>query len=669
MFKKITLILALIFLLLVGNTFAGQITSREKDLDVFINDQELNLSSSPIVDNNKILLPLRDFLESLGTNVYWNKESRMITVYKDNTFVKMQIDSKTAYKNGKSFTLKNAPEIINGKTYVPVEFFVDTFNMILKVEDNNVFITSSNDKIDSYRKFDDFFYREIIIDKEDIKFSIPQYWNIMNLEDYEYGFPDGYENIHLKLVTSVDADLLELSKLTDNLKDSITRTYGSNVSFTGSTTENINGLESNIIYYTIVQNNQTTKFISYILKSHHNNYIMSFSYTPTEDETDSINTINNIMSTFNLSKITVDTALEHYVEYPEFLENSFSIKTELYSNMETKGSFLLEGHTDNLQIDTLVVEISKGNKIYTQTVPVSEGNFKDTIYLPFGLGKHNICIEATRLDNIISEIINPSEIKVDANKNISEAVVKTTDSSIKEKEEEKIIIENNNVIEEDELNEDIKIFDDIEKLEDSKLDPAELYKESHVISEPILKFSILNLNPSKTIYLLPTPMVQNNFEEIFILAKGKTSGIYNDSGKAKALFDYMLENIKYIEDLETLSSVNTLKAREGNSLSLNYLYASLLRSVDIPTKVVEGQILGNKGYWVQMKINGRWITSDITSGILAKNISDIKKETPSDTISDSSIELTSPEVKIKVDSIVYLFINDDGDYVVNKILE
>jgi hypothetical protein len=58
MFKKFIFIMAMIFLLLVGNTFAGQITSREKDLDVFINDQELNLSSSPIVDNDKILLPL-----------------------------------------------------------------------------------------------------------------------------------------------------------------------------------------------------------------------------------------------------------------------------------------------------------------------------------------------------------------------------------------------------------------------------------------------------------------------------------------------------------------------------------------------------------------------------------------------------------------------------------
>jgi hypothetical protein len=238
-----------------------------------------------------------------------------------------------------------------------------------------------------------------------------------------------------------------------------------------------------------------------------------------------------------------------------------------------------------------------------------------------------------------------------------------------ENNNENIISENNMVIEEDELNKDIKIFDEIDKLEDSKVDKSDLYSESHIISEPILKFSILNLNPSKTIYLLPTPMVQNNFEEIFILAKGKTSGLYSDSGKAKALYNYMLENIAYNENIEALSSVKTLKNREGNSLSLNYLYASLLRSVDIPTKVVEGEILGNKGYWVQMKINGRWITSDVTSGILSKNILDIKEVTPSETTTDSTIEIVSPEVEIKVEPIVYLFVNDDSKYVVNKILE
>lgn len=663
MLKKIWIVMILCISLIAGSAYAEEVSQTNNDIDVYINNQQLKLSSSPIVENTKILLPLRDFLESIGTTIYWNNDTKQITAYKDNTFIKMKIDSKIAYKNGKSFNLKYAPTIINQKTYVPIDFYIDTFNMKLKIEDNNIYIESSDEEIDSYRKFDDFFYREIELEKENLKFSIPQYWDTVDKANNEYGFLDGYENVYLKLIMGDSDSKDSLDTLSNNFKKTLEKTYKENIQFSGSTTEDLNGIESKIIYYKIKQE-KTTRFISYIIKSHNRSYIMNFSYWPTEDEIDSINTINNIMSTFTLSKITVDTALEHYVEYPEFLSNNFNITSEIYSNMESEGYIAFEGSTTNPLIDTLIVEISKDNNNYTQTIQVIDGKFKDKIYLPFGLGKHNLCIESTKLENDISKIIKSDKLsKEESSGNTNTSVPSKNVDSPK-----KNIVNNTSGIVEDELNTDTKIFDDVNRLEDSKVMASQLLSESKKVSKPIMKFSVLNLNPSKTIYLLPTSMIQNNYEEIYTLANGITSKDYNDSNRAKTIFNHIINNYEYKTNLKTEPSINTVKNKEGNSLSLNYLYASMLRAVDIPTKVVEGEILGNNSYWIEMKINGRWVTSDITKGILSKNISDISNSKPDENTSNS-IEISAPEIQISTDPIKYLFVNETKNYIVRKILE
>lgn len=105
---------------------------------IVVNGKELALSENDIIKTNSdtIMLPLSVIAESLGYNVVWNGETRTVDLQNGaRTMATMTIGSKTYGKLKMAIQLDYAPEIVNGKTLVPVEFFTDVLN--LKVDINN----------------------------------------------------------------------------------------------------------------------------------------------------------------------------------------------------------------------------------------------------------------------------------------------------------------------------------------------------------------------------------------------------------------------------------------------------------------------------------------------------------------------------------------------------
>ncbi|MDF2859573.1 MAG: hypothetical protein K0Q87_5424 [Neobacillus sp.] len=111
------------------HTSAGTIVANGKELPLSVDDR---IESN----GNTLMLPLRVIAESLGYNVAWDAETKTVELQSGaRTMATMTIGSKTYGKFKMAVQLDYAPEIVNGKTLVPVEFFTDL--MKLKVEVNN----------------------------------------------------------------------------------------------------------------------------------------------------------------------------------------------------------------------------------------------------------------------------------------------------------------------------------------------------------------------------------------------------------------------------------------------------------------------------------------------------------------------------------------------------
>lgn len=91
---------------------------------VFIDDG----GTTPVILNSRTLVPIRKIVESMGGTVGWDAATRTVTCKRGNSTVSMVIGSKTVKCDGKTMQMDVSPEIINGRTMIPVRFLVETLN-------------------------------------------------------------------------------------------------------------------------------------------------------------------------------------------------------------------------------------------------------------------------------------------------------------------------------------------------------------------------------------------------------------------------------------------------------------------------------------------------------------------------------------------------------------
>jgi hypothetical protein len=66
----------------------------------------------------------------------------------------------------------------------------------------------------------------------------------------------------------------------------------------------------------------------------------------------------------------------------------------------------------------------------------------------------------------------------------------------------------------------------------------------------------------------------------------------------------------YENEVLPLSSEEIMKYKIGNEEEISILYCTLLRSLEIPSRIVRGYSEDNTSTWTEVLINGKWIVSN-----------------------------------------------------------
>lgn len=98
---------------------------------VKLNTEYLTFDQSPTIINGRTMVPLRKIFEEIGANVTWNGTDQSINAKKDNTTIKMQINNNIMTINQKQVTLDVTPQIIGGRTLVPVRAISEAFDIVV----------------------------------------------------------------------------------------------------------------------------------------------------------------------------------------------------------------------------------------------------------------------------------------------------------------------------------------------------------------------------------------------------------------------------------------------------------------------------------------------------------------------------------------------------------
>ncbi|MEG6616994.1 stalk domain-containing protein [Peptococcaceae bacterium 1198_IL3148] len=119
----ILLLSLLLTLALAVPTFA----QATKDITVAVDGLPVQFDVKPTVQNGRALVPFRALAEALQVQVTWDGVSKTIRATAGANVTTLQIGNKIALKNGSEVELDVPPQVINGRTLIPLRFFSETF--------------------------------------------------------------------------------------------------------------------------------------------------------------------------------------------------------------------------------------------------------------------------------------------------------------------------------------------------------------------------------------------------------------------------------------------------------------------------------------------------------------------------------------------------------------
>ena len=108
-----------------------------------VNGKTVQNDVAPLIKNDRTMMPIRFIAESLGADVEWDPDFRIVTVTLDKKQVVIRIDSDTAYINGIIYNLDSPAFISNDRTYIPVRFVSEALDCEVNWNEDaqNVYIT------------------------------------------------------------------------------------------------------------------------------------------------------------------------------------------------------------------------------------------------------------------------------------------------------------------------------------------------------------------------------------------------------------------------------------------------------------------------------------------------------------------------------------------------
>ncbi|SFB51472.1 Copper amine oxidase N-terminal domain-containing protein [Cohnella sp. OV330] len=108
--------------------------SGKTGVNLFVNGDETIPAVAPIIRDGSTLVPFRAIAEALQAEVVYNPADRTVTVTRDGISVKLVLNSKTAYVNGKTVKLDVTATVVKGSTVVPVRFVSEALDSTVKWE-------------------------------------------------------------------------------------------------------------------------------------------------------------------------------------------------------------------------------------------------------------------------------------------------------------------------------------------------------------------------------------------------------------------------------------------------------------------------------------------------------------------------------------------------------
>ncbi len=115
------------------------------EVNVYVDSEKVEFDVYPVIENGRILVPMRGVFEKLGAVVDWNKNISEVVIKDSNNEIEMILGKDKVMVNGEIKTIDVPTRMINSRTFAPLRFVSENLGHTVKWDQNtnSVYITRS----------------------------------------------------------------------------------------------------------------------------------------------------------------------------------------------------------------------------------------------------------------------------------------------------------------------------------------------------------------------------------------------------------------------------------------------------------------------------------------------------------------------------------------------
>ncbi len=362
---------------------------------LLLGDKPFTPEPGPVMKDGKLYLPFVESLTLLNIPIQSYPKKDTVTAYHDNRFLKINTESLTLSRNGKTLSKTQAPLLIKGTLYVSASIIFDSFNLDISYPKDGVIAINHQDNQENPQLVDGEYYVPIAVKEFDLQFSVPKSWSRLPGSPYRFGEKSDFDDYQITFLTR------PLEKLTDSeLLAQIAEETGTETGVKPHRDRvaplQVNGLEGLTAMYRYDKDNTTGQMILYLFKRDQTAYVFQGWVNSAIDQQAVMRQLTGIARSLRFGDMVVDVQREHYIEAPAFFDDGVALKGVLYSNIEVRGQLQLSGTLSERGVKWLYVATTRGEETLTQKIPIKDKSFSAAVYTPFGLGKHDLTVYASK---------------------------------------------------------------------------------------------------------------------------------------------------------------------------------------------------------------------------------------------------------------------------------
>lgn len=160
-YKKLILIASILLVVVTVISFNTSTIHKQvfdNEIKIQIDGEYVNVNPSPIIVDDRILVPIRAISEILGANVSFNDVKQQINIILDDTTINLFVGNHMAIVNEHEILLDVYTQIIDGSTFMPLRVIADGVGINIGFVDGVVYI----EKLSSSLSYSEDMYSSVI---------------------------------------------------------------------------------------------------------------------------------------------------------------------------------------------------------------------------------------------------------------------------------------------------------------------------------------------------------------------------------------------------------------------------------------------------------------------------------------------------------------------------